>query len=81
MLQMEFVDDCACIAIPDPDEILGEVVKAYIVTKKPELIEKESMNYVLSKQIEDYKIPVEYEVIDAIPKTSSGKIQRLLLKK
>lgn len=81
LLQMEFVDDCACIAIPDPDEILGEVVKAYIVTKKPELIEKESMNYILSKQIEDYKIPVEYEVIDAIPKTSSGKVQRLLLKK
>lgn len=78
--ELDFVDDCACIAIPDPEGILGEVVKAYIVTKKPEMVEKDSINHILSGKIEDYKIPVEYEVIDAIPKTTSGKVQRLLLK-
>ena len=34
----------------------------------------------LKPQLEVYKLPVEIERINEIPKTSSGKIQRLLLK-
>jgi acyl-coenzyme A synthetase/AMP-(fatty) acid ligase len=75
------VDDCACIAIPDPGRVLGEVVKAYIVTTQSDRVVKEEINRAIAPQIEDYKLPVEYEVTDAIPKTSSGKVQRLLLKK
>lgn len=81
LLKLEFVEDCACIAITDPEGVLGEVVKAFIVTKQPELVGKESINMQISPYIEDYKLPVQYEVIDAIPKTGSGKVQRLLLKK
>ncbi len=81
LMNIDFVDDCACIAIPDPEGIMGEVVKAFIVTEQPERVVKDDMNRILTPQIEDYKLPVEYEVIDAIPKTSSGKVQRLLLKK
>ena len=81
LIKKDFIDDCACIAIPDPDGVLGEVVKAYVVTKMPELIDKDALNRELSDVIESYKLPVEYEVIDEIPKTNSGKVQRLLLKK
>ena len=35
----------------------------------------------LRPQLEVYKLPVEIERINAIPKTGSGKIQRLSLKK
>jgi len=63
------------------DDILGEVVKAFVVTTKKELINKDNIDKKISSKIENYKLPVEYEVIDSIPKTSSGKIQRLLLKK
>jgi long-chain acyl-CoA synthetase len=81
LIKIDFVDDCACIAIPDPEKVLGEVVKAFIVTRQPELIKKDEINRILSPHLEDYKLPVEYEVTDEIPKTSSGKVQRLLLKK
>ena len=75
------IEDCACIAIPDPEGVFGEVVKAYIVTSQPDILDPGELNRRLSTQLEDYKLPVAYEIIDKIPKTSSGKVQRLLLKK
>ena len=73
-------DDCACISIPDPKGILGEVPKAFIQKGKSELTFEEIKSK-LSETLEPYEIPVVYEWIDRIPRTSSGKIQRLLLKK
>lgn len=79
--EFDFLKDCACVAIPDPNGVLGEVVKAFVVTDAPEKLTIENMSNIIGKQLEAYKLPVQYEVIDAIPKTSSGKIQRLALKK
>lgn len=72
------VDDCACIGIKD--NMLGEVVKAYIVSKDHHQLNKEFLTQSLSLKLESYKIPFEYEFIEEIPKTSSGKIQRNMLK-
>jgi long-chain acyl-CoA synthetase len=58
---------------------MGEVVKAFIVTSQSDL-DYTQISQLLGKQLEAYKVPVEYEVIASIPRTSSGKIQRLLLK-
>lgn len=77
----DFVKDCACIAIPDPNGVLGEVVKAFVVTDRPEKLTIENMTDLIGRQLETYKLPVQYEAIDTIPKTSSGKILRLMLKK
>lgn len=79
--EFDFVKDCACVAIPDPSGVLGEVVKAFVVTDAPEKLTVENMANLIGKQLEAYKLPVQYEAIDFIPKTSSGKIQRLALKK
>lgn len=79
ILKIVGVKDCACVGTRDPEGILGEVVKAFIVKGNNELtfdfITKE-----LAGKLEAYKIPVIYEWIDCIPKTSNGKIQRNLLK-
>ena len=73
------IKESACIGIPDPDIVLGEVVKAFIVADD-NLSDEEIMQQ-LRPQLEVYKLPVEIERINAIPKTGSGKIQRLSLKK
>jgi long-chain acyl-CoA synthetase len=73
------IQDCACVGIPDKNHVMGEVVKAFIVTSQSDL-DYTQMSQLLGKQLEAYKVPVEYEVIASIPRTSSGKIQRLLLK-
>ena len=59
--------------------MMGEVVKAFIVgcltEEDDERVRKE-----MAALVENYKIPVYLEHIDSIPRTTSGKIQRLLLK-
>lgn len=73
------IKESACIGIPDPGIVLGEVVKAFIVAD--DTLSDEEIMQQLRPQLEVYKLPVEIERINAIPKTGSGKIQRLSLKK
>lgn len=72
------IKESACVGIPDPGVVLGEVVKAFIVADES-LTDEEIMSQ-LKPQLEVYKLPVQIERINEIPKTSSGKIQRLKLK-
>jgi long-chain acyl-CoA synthetase len=80
--QHDIVDDCACIGIPDPKNITGETVKAFLVSKGGplNLPSPRDLQTFLNDKLEPYKLPTEYEWIKFIPKTSSGKIQRNLLK-
>lgn len=69
--------DCAVIAIPDPKGVLGEVPMAFVVKGNKTLSQiKEG----LTSLLEPYQIPVSWQEIKVIPRTSSGKIQRLSLK-
>jgi long-chain acyl-CoA synthetase len=79
----ESIADCACIGISDPKGIAGEVVKAFIVHNnfRPDKPDDAELADFLRERIEPYKIPVEFEWIESIPMTESGKIQRLKLKK
>lgn len=72
------VMDCACVPIKDPKGILGEVGKAYIQKSGCCLGFKE-IKKGLENILEPYEIPVEYEWVDRIPRTSTGKIQRTAL--
>lgn len=73
------IKESACIGIPDPGVVLGEVVKAFVVADDS-LTDEEIMEQ-LRPQLEVYKLPIAIERINEIPRTSSGKIQRLSLKK
>lgn len=68
--------ESACCALHD--EVMGEVVEAFVVEKEP-ISDKEIMD-IIRPQLENYKWPKKIVRVDAIPKTSSGKIQRLQLK-
>lgn len=74
------VPDCACIAIPDPNGMLGEVPKAYL-QHTDNTLSIEEIKQRLAQLLPSHEVPVEYEWVDAIPRSSSGKIQRLMLKK
>ena len=66
------------MASKDPDGVLGEVVKAFIVRGSEDLTFEQISEQLIGK-LEAYKIPAQYEWIDAIPKTANGKIQRNIL--
>jgi long-chain acyl-CoA synthetase len=69
----------ACVGIPDPNGILGEVVKAFMVGDAM-LCDMTEVKNKITTSLESYKWPVEYVWIDVIPRTESGKIKRLELK-
>lgn len=73
------VEDCACVAVPDPEGILGEVPKVYVKIAGCKL----SLDEIRQRMVlvlDAHLVPRYYEWVEEIPRTSSGKIQRLLLK-
>jgi long-chain acyl-CoA synthetase len=64
-----------------PDDLLGEVPKAFVVVKKDHqgAIAGELPSF-LQSRLAVYKIPKYYEVRDSLPKNESGKIQKLKLR-
>ena len=73
------VEDCVVVGVPDPDGILGEVSKCYML-KDGTFLSFNEIRAALVGKLEPYKIPMLWDWIDAVPKTSSGKKQRLQLK-
>ena len=73
------VPDCACIAIPDPNGVLGEVPKAFLLKGDVEM-DIDKIKQELLRLLPQHEIPVQWEWVDELPRTSSGKIQRLKLK-
>ena len=82
LMEHPAVLECAITAVPHPDR--GQVVKATIVltkeyTPSPELV-KELQNHV-KKATAPYKYPRIVEFVDELPKTLSGKIQRVKIRR
>ncbi|UFU00020.1 acyl--CoA ligase [Radiobacillus kanasensis] len=75
------VKECAVVA--SPDEVRGNVVKAFIVLKDlsqaSDTLVKELQDHVKSLTA-PYKYPRKVEFIEELPKTSSGKIRRVELR-
>lgn len=73
---MDGVRDVACVGVPNP--LMGEHVKAYIISDR--LIHLKSVAAFLRSRIEEYKVPRSIELVENLPRTSSGKLQRVLLR-
>lgn len=73
--------ESACVPTPDPQGILGEVVKAILVsdgsTPKPT---NEQIIASAAKQLDRFKLPVVIEWREALTRTETGKIQRQLMR-
>jgi long-chain acyl-CoA synthetase len=72
------VHDCICIGVDDPHQIMGKIIKVYILKEGCNL-SFEEISSKLEPLLEAYKIPALFDWIDQIPMTVSGKKQRLLL--
>jgi 2-aminobenzoate-CoA ligase len=75
------VAECAVVA--SPDEQRGNVVKAYVVpaegvTEGAELVEELQQH--VKERIAPYKYPRQVEFLEALPRTPTGKVQRVKLR-
>lgn len=66
--------DCACIPAPDP--LTGQVPKLFIVPDDPQNFDLKAFRKFLSSALEPGKQPKYIEIIEKIPRTFNGKIQR-----
>lgn len=76
------VAECGVVGAPDPAR--GQVVAAYVVLgpgfeKGPDLVE--ALQTHVKEAIAPYKYPRRIEFVEKLPKTSSGKLQRAVLRK
>jgi acetyl-CoA synthetase len=69
--------------IGKPDELRGEIVKAFIVLRPgftPSDKLKEDITHFVKTRLAYYAYPREIEFVESLPKTRSGKIMRRVLK-
>ncbi|EPB8710436.1 TPA: medium-chain fatty-acid--CoA ligase [Escherichia coli] len=81
LLQHPKIHDACVVAMPD--ERLGERSFAYVVLKAPHhsLSLEEVVAFFSRKRVAKYKYPEHIVVIEKLPRTASGKIQKFLLRK
>ncbi len=82
LMELPYVLECAVTGVPDP--VRGQVVKASIVLVKDkegtEELKKEIQEYV-KEHTAPYKYPRIVEFLVELPKTTSGKVRRVDLRK
>ncbi len=59
-----------------PHQYKGEVVKAYVVLKKGEVLTKEEVIAFCEERLARYKVPKEVSFVDDLPKSMIGKVLR-----
>ncbi len=82
IMELPYVLECAIT--PVPDEVRGQIVKATIVLVKgkqgSDELKKEIQDYV-KNHTAPYKYPRIVEFVDELPKTISGKVRRVEIRK
>jgi acyl-CoA synthetase (AMP-forming)/AMP-acid ligase II len=77
LLEHANVEEVAVFAVED--DLLGEAVKSVVVRKDPDSTDKKDIQDFCKQTLAIHKVPKYIEFIDELPKTQSGKVDKLLL--
>jgi acyl-CoA ligase (AMP-forming) (exosortase A-associated) len=73
------VREAAVIGLPD--EVLGEHIKAFVVSQHETGVDADALLEHVAEHLPRHMVPREVELLDELPKTSSGKIDYPLLRR
>ena len=72
------VREAAVIGVPDP--IWDQAVKAFVALTPGATATPDDLKAYCDGRLADFKVPTIYEFVDALPRTSMGKVAKKLLK-
>jgi long-chain acyl-CoA synthetase len=78
LLEHAGVSEAAVVGVPD--EYRGETPKAFVVARPGAKVTPESLALFCRERLASYKIPRLIEMVDALPKTASGKVLKRVLR-
>lgn len=73
------IEECAVIGLPDKQ--WGERVAAVMVAKQGKTIAKDEVKAYLKSRLSPFKVPKEYIIVSALPKSPTGKILKREIRK
>lgn len=69
--------EAAVVGMPDP--LRGEVPRAFVVPMEGVSLKPQELRQRCRKALAEFKVPRVFEIVEALPKTSTGKIAKKLL--
>ena len=78
LCEMEGVAEAAVVGVPD--EMLGQAIKAFVVWTGEPAASAAAVLHHCKRHLEPFMVPKEIEFRDTLPRTSTGKIDKKLLK-
>jgi len=78
LCQLEGVVEAAAIGMPD--DIFGEIIKVFVVTKAQADLTVERLIRYCQQNLESFMVPKEIEIRPSLPKSASGKIEKKKLR-
>jgi long-chain acyl-CoA synthetase len=74
LLRIDGVEEC--VAVPYPDEQLGEKVVALVVLTPESALTPKKIQRMAAMQLADFQVPRLVEIVKELPKNEMGKIIR-----
>jgi long-chain acyl-CoA synthetase len=71
------INEVFVLGVPDP--LAGEAVKAFVTLDRGIVLTEQEIQLHCARQLEDFMIPKFIEIVDVLPRTTSGKVARATL--